>query len=559
MILDVPEGGGLRLRCRDPPGVGLLRGDDPARNARPPPRDDHLRRAPARARGRRRDGLLGRAARRHRKPRHARRHLPPADRRRLLDRALRRDDRPRSLARAVRLGDRDHVPLRPRLAGVPLRARRSGSGPRGALEHAVPGDRPQPDPDLARVRARQARAAADASAASGWRGSRSLASATGSSRRPLPAARPSRRGAVSLHPADGAACRDPRRDRARGIRGAAAQAVVAPDPLRVEVRGRRPEQPAAHVPDRGAARADPRPERSHAGDERGLDSRRRRPVRPAEAGPLRGDEAAVHGAERAAAQAARPPGAGDEEPAHARDDAGRRPRGPGRVPEGARDRVPGREDRRHLPAEVQHRGAPRPRARLRRRDLPGAALRLQEALQELPDGEREGGERPLPGRPGRRGRGGAELRQVPARALGRRAPAGQFRRRQGRDTQDHAGAAGRLPDPADDRHLAAARGRAGAPVRHQPRAPGRPLAGERRRDRSDEPVQRRDPRDGVLADLQAEHLRRDDAIRRSSRRSSTLPPRRRTTTPGSTGSPRASIRPARRSSRLRRWRRCRSA
>ena len=37
---------------------------------------------------------------------------------------------------------------------------------------------------------------------------------------------------------------------------------------------------------------------------------------------------------------------------------------------------------------------------------------------------------------------------------------------------------------------------------------GQPLARERRRDRRDEPERRRDPRDGVGADLQAERLRR---------------------------------------------------
>ena len=45
-------------------------------------------------------------------------------------------------------------------------------------------------------------------------------------------------------------------------------------------------------------------------------------------------------------------------------------------------------------------------------------------------------------------------------------------------------------------------------VRHPPRACRQPLARERRRDRGDEPQQRRDPRDGVRADLQARHLRR---------------------------------------------------
>ena len=93
---------------------------------------------------------------------------------------------------------------------------------------------------------------------------------------------------------------------------------------------------------------------------------------------------------------------------------------------------------------------------------------------------------------------------------------------------------GRLPDPADDRHLAPAGGRAGAPVRHQPRAPGRPLARQRRRDRGDEPVERRGPGDGLLADLQAEHLRRPDEPEEARAAARPEDGESRTTTPAST-------------------------
>jgi hypothetical protein len=116
----------------------------------------------------------------------------------------------------------------------------------------------------------------------------------------------------------------------------------------------------------------------------------------------------------------------------------------------------------------------------------------------------------VPRRPGRADRGGAELRQVPARPAGREAPAGQLGRRQGRQPGRHPGADAGLSDPADDRHLPAAGGRAGAPVRDPARPRRRPLARERRRDRRDEPVHRRDPRDGVVAHVQAERVHRPD-------------------------------------------------
>ena len=189
---------------------------------------------------------------------------------------------------------------------------------------------------------------------------------------------------------------------------------------------------------------DPRPERPHARHERSLDRGRRRPDRPAEAGSLRGDEAAFDGPQRAAPQAARTPRAGDEEPADSGDDAGRGPSRPGRLPRRAQPGVPRCPDHPDLPAQVQHRGAARARPRLRRGDFSGAARPLQEALQDLPDHPGEGGERSLPGRQDRPGRSGAERRQVPPRPLRREAPAGRLARRQGRQPGRDAGADGRF-------------------------------------------------------------------------------------------------------------------
>ena len=84
---------------------------------------------------------------------------------------------------------------------------------------------------------------------------------------------------------------------------------------------------------------------------------------------------ALDGAERAAPEAARPARAGDEEPADAGDDAGRRPRGPGRLPRRAQPRVPGGAITPDLPPQVQDRGAAGARARVRRRGLRGPARR----------------------------------------------------------------------------------------------------------------------------------------------------------------------------------------
>ena len=79
---------------------------------------------------------------------------------------------------------------------------------------------------------------------------------------------PERRGAVPPHAEAGAARRDPRRARARHLRGPLPAALGAPGARGLAVPARRPEQPAPHGARRGAARADPRPQRPHARHER---------------------------------------------------------------------------------------------------------------------------------------------------------------------------------------------------------------------------------------------------------------------------------------------------
>ena len=105
--------------------------------------------------------------------------------------------------------------------------------------------------------------------------------------------------------------------------------------------------------------------------------------RPAEAGSLRGDEAALDGPQRAAPQAARKLEQGKNEPADAGDDAGRGPQAD-QVAYLAehRPRVPGRPD--HASTYLRKyntAGAARARARLRRRDLSGAARRSRSATR----------------------------------------------------------------------------------------------------------------------------------------------------------------------------------
>ena len=172
------------------------------------------------------------------------------------------------------------LPLRARLARVPLHARRPGARARRALEHALPGDRAQPDPDLAGLRARHAASCCRSrGGASASRGSTPLASTDRPPRRALPPARPAGRGAVPLHAADGAARRDPRGDRARRLRGALPAAVVAADPLRLEVRAG-----GARTTRSGRSRSRRRAGRSSTA--RGGRSSRTSPARPSRSSPV---------------------------------------------------------------------------------------------------------------------------------------------------------------------------------------------------------------------------------------------------------------------------------
>ena len=139
---------------------------------------------------------------------------------------------------------------------------------------------------------------------------------------------------------------------------------------------------------------------------------------------------------------------------------------------------------------------------------------------------------------------------LPARRRGRGAdPRRLARPPAGAARAAPAGAAGQRRPP-DDRHRPAARRRARAPRGHRARRrAGRVLERERRRDRRARPARRRRARDGLEPDLQAVRLRRarrpEEA--RAARRSTGS--RRSANFPGSTARSRASIRPARRSSR----------
>ena len=130
------------------------------------------------------------------------------------------------------------------------------------------------------------------------------------------------------------------------------------------------------------------------------------------------------------------------------------------VPEGAPRRVPGRRDRRHVPAQLRVPRARRAGARLRRRDLAGGAQAPGEGRLSRRREDRQDR---------RRGR----VRQLPARRRRRRAaPRRLARPAAGRVRAAPAGAAGEHRPP-DDRRRPPARRRAGAPRRDRARARGR--------------------------------------------------------------------------------------
>ncbi len=321
--------------------------------------------------------------------------------------------------------------------------------------------------------------------------------------------------------------RDPRGGRARRLRRALPAALVAADPLRDEVPGRRAEQPAADArPIEAPARADPRPQRAHARHERRRARRSRsgRPTFRSRAATRRSNgspvcaRAAHAGARAARGTAGRPADPGDD---------------PGRA---------------CTPQQVDY-------LEEHQREFPGVSSRdtylrkyNSEALLAHVlgyTGEISAAQLKRLRNQGYRcdvsTSGGASSAPTlcPATRSARPASSSHTTRtcaaspRSTRSTSTARGVVvpgprliGQQADPgqrgpADDRHLAPASRRACAPVRDPARARGQPLARERRRDRRDEPERRRDPRDGVGPDLQAERLRRPYRSRRSSRRCST--------------------------------------
>ena len=275
-------------------------------------------------------------------------------------------------------------------------------------------------------------------------------------------------------------------DRARRLRRALPPALVAADPLGLEVRERRAEQPDPH-----ASRS--RPQRGPILDRIGRTlvtnvAATAVEVWPADL-PKQGRYAEMKRLVDGAARPARPSCSRKLEQRKddpltpvtmqvaVHDDAGRLPRA------STSREFPGVQITHHLPAEVQ----------LARRCSRTCSATSARSPAQLADPEAvRSCELPRAGRrtsvPGDRvGQTGVEqtLRHVPARPLGRRSSTRQLARRERSGTrrwsraQPQAG----LARPADDRHLAPARGRAGAPVRHPPR-PRRTATGSRTAARS---------------------------------------------------------------------------
>ena len=207
-------------------------------------------------------GFFGRPARRHGEPRDARAHLAPAHarpatgsaataRRPAATARTRRSSRSPSSRCSYQFG----ALLLHFMLGDPVSARRvllDALPPKVALNLLLtaPGLRAH-----AAAAGRRGPAGRRDGGAAPW-----LAAAARVRARPLPAARPARRGAVPPHAAARAADRDPRGARARRLRRPLLPALGAAGALRAAVPAGGAGQPAPHGADRGAARADPRPQ-----------------------------------------------------------------------------------------------------------------------------------------------------------------------------------------------------------------------------------------------------------------------------------------------------------
>ena len=487
-------------------------------------RDARRRRAAARLGPRRDRRLLRRPARRHGDARPARAHVARAHGRRLLDRPLRRDDRTRPRARAVHVGRR-RSPCSSRSACSLVHFVLGERAPAGAvfrgLLPAIVLNLILTAPVYALVRA----AAAPARP-------RRLRD-----RGPAPWLAPSRRDAP------GAAAARRRRDGRRAVpRDAEARAaalailgvvllgVFAALFLRLwalqvlsghEVRRPGVGELVPRRPAAGAARADPRPQRRSARDERA--PRRAIQLWPADLPKIYTD--ALRGAEAARAGRA---GAAVRDRARHQARATRRSRHAGDVRDAASDpmvtylyehagAVPRRHDRPVVRPPLPVPGARRAGARLRRLDHAGAARAARQGLRP----ERRA-------RPVRRRVG---LRQLPPR----RSPASSGSTSTRSAVRSSASQTAMLPKPGNTVRLtldvklqqAAEKALAyGIQLAHDDGQ----WAARRRRDRRARPERRLDPRDGVVADVQAVGLRRprDDEGAREPGADARRPRRRRT-------------------------------
>ena len=443
--------------------------------------------------------LRRRPAARHREPRHARLHLAAADARRASGPAA-TARRPRATASTRRTSPSRSSPCSTRSASSRCTSCSGEPAPAGLVPLGAAADgAPEPAPDAAGLRARPPALPAASSSPTASTRCGSLASTAGGRGRFLPG--------------------DPRVEEPYrltpqlalrvAILGFLALAVFAVLFLRLwalqVLSGDRylragERQPRAHAPARGAARADPRPQRQRARRERAGHEPRALAGRPAEdvaraaagaAGALDGHRASPC---REIVAQLKQHGTDPLTPVVVQRG---HPAGPVLLPRGARCRVPRRAARRTATcASTRTSRSPRRCSATSARSPSRSTRRRKAGYQPTDSIGQAGVESDL--RHATCGAGTARRSSRSTRAAGRRA----------RSTLVAAAEPGRHA-AAHARHQPPARRRAGAARRDQPRARRpRGRARRRRRDRRARPAERRGARDGVVPDLPAVGLRR---------------------------------------------------
>ena len=473
-----------------------------------------------RSRGLRR--LLGRAARRHREPRDARRHLAPAD---LAGYWIGRygettgRDRTHAPFVSVAVVTLLYASARSRSASCSAspRLRAPSSG------HALPGIALNliltwPVYTLTRSCSRRSTRRERIERSRHW-----LAQAARAGRFLPPDPRVEE--PYRLTPQDGPARRDPRRV-ALVSSPSSCSALVAADPLGREVLRAAQNNQLRTVTIEAAAWADPRPEGPGPRDER---RRHRRRVLPADL-PKQGRDTRCAGSRKCSTCRC----AGHR--------AGSSSGGDPLTPMTIQVAVHGRRSRTSRSTRRSSRACRSRQTYLRKYNAEALLAHILGYAGEISPGQlKDCARRPTSaaaagqvhgGRPHRRNRCGVPVRHVPAGKPRGQGVSGRLARRETNPGRAPRRSPARQRDPADGRHLAPARGRAGTPLRHPPRA-RRTATGSRTAVRSS-PWTRTTARSWPWRPSRPTSRASSSAARapRSSRRSSTRrSPRRPTTRP----------------------------